>query len=244
MHLEQDFIYDEMLNKINMMHNILIDIKDGTDNIEKVNELFRAVHTIKGAADLLFLMDIVDITHKSEDLLIEVRDGKISLDSILVRLFVEIKDFLSLMLNNTYHNTGDDETINSLSQYFDKKIESFKLKHILLISEFDLKGTFDDEDQDGCSILSTTKIDQGRSILKNSNIDLLFIDIEDDDEQGISLIDDLKENPDYKYLPIVLLISKNYPNLKYIGQLTGAKAWLEKPVSKDKVSMVIKKVLG
>ena len=243
MHLEKDFVYDEMLNKINIMHNILVDIKSGTDDDEQINELFRSIHTVKGVADLLFLTDIVDISHKAEDLLDDVREGKIYFDSKMAHLFSEIKDFLSLMLNNTYHDMGDEDTIAELSTYFDKKIKSFKMKTVLVISEFDINDMLEQNSYKGFNIISTNMMDEGLYILNENNIDMLFIDIEDY-ETELEDIENLKETSKYRYLPIVIMVSKNYPNLKYAGKRMGAKAWIEKPIAFNKMFTIIKKVFG
>ncbi|MDI6103297.1 chemotaxis protein CheW [Actinoplanes sp. NEAU-A12] len=48
---------------------------------EPVNEVFRAAHTVKGSSGLFDLPELTRLTHATEDLLAEVRAGRLGLDS-------------------------------------------------------------------------------------------------------------------------------------------------------------------
>ena len=194
--MDDNFIYDEVLNKINAMHNILIDIKDGTDDIEEVNELFRAIHTIKGAAELLFMDNVVKIVHKSEDILQEVRDGKISLDKNLVHFFVEIKDYIKLIVTDTYEGFADDETLVELKHYFDKKFEAFKSKIVLIISDDTNVDSIKEDDLFGYTILKSKNILEANKVLHNCQVNMLFLDLSSNDEKLlVKFVDTLKNIP-------------------------------------------------
>ena len=242
--MEDNFIFDEILNKINVMNNILVDIKDGTDDIEQVNELFRAVHTIKGAADMLFIQDVVDIIHKSEDLLQEVRDGKIELTKSMVHLFVEIKDYIKLIVTNTFEGFTDDETVDSLKVYFDTKFEAFRSKIVLVVSSDSNVQTIDADELKGYTILKAKDFVGANNILKHCTISMLFLDVSMNEKLSVKFIETIKNTLHYDYLPVVLIVPVHYKNLNMVGKLTGAKAWLSRPVQKDKILLIIEKILG
>lgn len=54
-------------------------IRDGDRDPEKVNSVFRAVHSIKGGAGAFALNDLVRFAHKFETTLDEVRAGRLEL---------------------------------------------------------------------------------------------------------------------------------------------------------------------
>ena len=242
--MEENFIFDEILNKINVMNNILIDIKDGTKDIEKINELFRAMHTIKGTADLIFMSDIVDIIHKSEDLLQAIRDGKIEFDSVFAKLFIEIKDYIKLIVVNTNEGFTDDETVEALKLYFDKKFEAFQVKSILLITDDENASKIKADELMGYTVVKAHDFIGAHKALKFCKISMLFLDVYQREELSLKFIDTLKNKPEYRYLPVVLIVPEHYKNLKSIGQQACARAWLTRPLNKVKFFMIIKKILG
>lgn len=242
--MEENFIFDEILNKINIMHNILVDIKDGTDDIEKINELFRAIHTIKGTADLIFMTDIVDVVHKSENLLQEVRDGKLKFTESFAHLFMEIKDYVKLIVVNTNEGFTDDENVETLKLYFDKKFDAFKSKTILIITDDTLANSIKEDELLGYTIFKAKNFAEAYKILNFCTIDMLFLDIFNSEEATMVFLNKLKDSDKYRYLPIVLIVPLHYENLRKIGQQTCAKAWLTKPMNKIKLLMIIKKILG
>ena len=73
MEIEQNIFFDEFKNKLIILENSLMDVQNNDYNKEDINEIFRAIHTIKGTSDLLGIFDVVSICHKAEDLLEYVR---------------------------------------------------------------------------------------------------------------------------------------------------------------------------
>ncbi|MCX7913361.1 MAG: Hpt domain-containing protein, partial [Thermodesulfovibrionales bacterium] len=49
-----------------------------------INEIFRSMHTLKGAAGFLGFQQIVDVAHRSESILKKLRDGEIALSTSLM----------------------------------------------------------------------------------------------------------------------------------------------------------------
>jgi len=48
-----NIFYDEFMSKLESMEDVLISIDVENSDMKKLNELFRAIHTIKGTADIL-----------------------------------------------------------------------------------------------------------------------------------------------------------------------------------------------
>jgi len=61
---------------------------------------------------------------------------------------------------------------------------------------------------------------------------------------GLEMVEKIKAQEKFKYIPIVMLTTESSPAIKEKGKKLGAKAWLVKPFNKDKFCMVVKKLLG
>lgn len=71
----------------------------------------------------------------------------------------------------------------------------------------------------------------GMQIIKEKNIDLVLADIMMPEMDGFELCKNIKENPDYCHIPVVLMTVKNDLRSKIQGLETGADAYIEKPFS-------------
>jgi len=61
---------------------------------------------------------------------------------------------------------------------------------------------------------------------------------------GIGLIREVRRNPAYKGLPILMLTTESQASKKQEGKAAGATGWIVKPFSPEQFLAVIKKVLG
>lgn len=72
-----------------------------------INDLFRTFHTIKGAAGLFGLDDIVNFTHIVESVLVKIREGLIIIDEKMVFLLLANCDHLQALVQSAVN--GDTE---------------------------------------------------------------------------------------------------------------------------------------
>ncbi len=85
---------------------------------------------------------------------------------------------------------------------------------------------------------------QGLEELEKGGIDLIFSDINMPVMNGLDMVEKIRQNPKYKFIPIVMLTTESKPELKERAQGMGVKAWLLKPFNKDKFLLVLSKLLG
>ena len=88
----------ESLEHIAAAEAALLALEADPHDSERINEVFRAFHTIKGSAGLLGLDPIQKLAHRSEDLLSLARKGEISLTGRLADLALETCDVLKIMM--------------------------------------------------------------------------------------------------------------------------------------------------
>lgn len=100
--------FAEAADLLDAMEAALLNLDNGSQDRETLNELFRAVHTIKGSAGLFGLDDIVSFTHTVENLLDSARDGKLVLDSNLLSLLLPCRDHIVELVENAKHLREND----------------------------------------------------------------------------------------------------------------------------------------
>jgi two-component system chemotaxis sensor kinase CheA len=93
----EDFVTEaeEALEKVDPL---FVEIEDKGYDKDLLNEIFRSIHTIKGAAGFLGFQTIVDVSHKTESLLKKLRDGEIEVSSPLISLVLKSVDSVKALL--------------------------------------------------------------------------------------------------------------------------------------------------
>ncbi|NWB97505.1 chemotaxis protein CheA [Pseudomonas gingeri] len=84
----------------------LLRLEASPDDQDAVNQLFRAVHTLKGSAGIFSLTPLVNLTHHLESLLMSVRDGQRVLTPALTSLMLNCMDELSAMIERVDPDSG------------------------------------------------------------------------------------------------------------------------------------------
>jgi two-component system, chemotaxis family, chemotaxis protein CheY len=80
--------------------------------------------------------------------------------------------------------------------------------------------------------------------ISHQKVDMIITDLNMPVMDGITLIKELKANPGYKFIPIVVLTKESEPDKKTEAQTAGAKAWIPKPFKTKTILDVVKKVIG
>jgi two-component system, chemotaxis family, chemotaxis protein CheY len=75
-------------------------------------------------------------------------------------------------------------------------------------------------------------------------VNMIISDLNMPNMNGIEMIKVLKQNPRYKFLPIVMLTTESDDTKKKEGQAAGAKAWIVKPFKPETVLKVVGKIIG
>lgn len=81
------------------------------------------------------------------------------------------------------------------------------------------------------------------AMAESGNFDLVITDLNMPRMDGITLIQNLRANPGYKFVPILMLTTEASDSFKAKGKEAGATGWLVKPFDPQKLVGVVKKVL-
>ena len=101
---------EESLDNLQTLNESLLELEQNPEDIDKVNEIFRVAHTIKGMAATMGFTDLAELTHKMEDVLSEFREGELKVTSDVVTVLFDCLDTLEKMVDNVQE--GSDEKVD------------------------------------------------------------------------------------------------------------------------------------
>lgn len=102
---------EESLDKI---EPLFVELEQRGEDKDMLDEIFRSMHTIKGAAGFLNFQSIVDVAHSSENLMKKLRDGEIALSKQLMDSILKSIDTLRLLLAHLKNKDGIEEDVTPL----------------------------------------------------------------------------------------------------------------------------------
>ncbi|HEY0905934.1 MAG TPA: Hpt domain-containing protein, partial [Methylophilus sp.] len=98
-----EVFFDEAEELLAEAEHLLLDIDVETPDIEQLNAIFRAAHSIKGGAATFGFMDMAEITHVLENLLDKLRKQEMVLTTEHVDAFLAAKDVIKMQLDGHRH---------------------------------------------------------------------------------------------------------------------------------------------
>jgi len=119
----QEFITEaeESLDKIEPR---FVELEQKGQDADLINDIFRSMHTIKGAAGFLGLQLIVDVAHTAESIMKKLRDNEITLSKHLMDVILEAIDMLRLLLIHLKEKDGIEENVVPLVQELNKALKA------------------------------------------------------------------------------------------------------------------------
>ncbi|WDE06425.1 chemotaxis protein CheA [Thalassomonas viridans] len=96
----------EAKEQLEEMEENLLSLEQDLGDIEAVNAVFRAAHTIKGSGGMFGFEHLVAFTHEVESVLMRMRKGEISIDSELISVLLSCSDHIKVLVECT---GGDGE---------------------------------------------------------------------------------------------------------------------------------------
>ena len=80
--------------------------------------------------------------------------------------------------------------------------------------------------------------------VKATAVDMVITDLNMPHVDGIALIQALRANQAFKFVPIVMLTTENTAEKKDAGKHAGATGWIVKPFKPEQLVAVVRKLLG
>ena len=105
---------EEAWESLQASENLLIELENNPTSKELINELFRAVHTVKGGSRLIEVKKIEKLSHELETVLDNVRSDKIMLDARLIDISLECIKRIGIITDEVAHRGPIKTKINDL----------------------------------------------------------------------------------------------------------------------------------
>mgnify|MGYP002344165125 CR=1 FL=1 len=222
---------EESMDNLQTLNESLLQLEQQPDDVDKLNEIFRVAHTIKGMAATMGFNKMAELTHKMEDVLSEFRDGQLKVNQKVVTVLFKCLDTLEQMVNNISDGIEEEvpiediikelEAITSGEDSSEAAIEKIEEKEISTNDETQENQHMDLNEYDINVIQQATdkgfdayhiKIELSKdTLLKSARAFLIFKNLEDLGEiiKSVPGTEDI-ENEDFDFeIDLVFLSTKD-----------------------------------
>ncbi|PCI65153.1 MAG: chemotaxis protein CheA [Gammaproteobacteria bacterium] len=115
--------FEESFEGLDVMEQELLNLEEDTD-LENVNTIFRAAHSIKGGSATFGFNQVAEFTHVMETLLDEMREGKREITREIIDLLLKSVDCLRGMLNKLQDGDDVNNDYVELVDYFNQLLSN------------------------------------------------------------------------------------------------------------------------
>lgn len=104
-----EIFIDETQEHLQNLNTQILELEQDTENMDTINEIFRAAHSLKGMAGTMGYKRMQNLTHDMENVFSEVRNGNIKVKANLIDVLFQCLDALEEYLDNI-KETADEGT--------------------------------------------------------------------------------------------------------------------------------------
>lgn len=216
---------------------------------EQANHIYHIAHTIKGSAPMFGLDSVGRIGEIMQNLWEWTQDSQSDVD---------IDDFLHTISKSILISKGyvlklkmeHEACVRAIE--FSEKEEEETLKsrllpsgRILIVDDDDVFRSYLVErlQSKGYEVDSAANVEMAKNMLHENSFDLITLDLLMHPDSGYELFHFLKENPTFKWLPLIVLSGKNDIDDKVRCLLTGADDYVVKPFQFEELEARIYRLL-
>ncbi|MGI5921712.1 MAG: chemotaxis protein CheW [Syntrophomonadaceae bacterium] len=106
-----DVFLEESKEHLGSLNERLLKLEKNSGDIDSLNEIFRAAHTLKGMSSTMGFEDVANLTHHMEDVLADLKEGILKADPKVIDILFKCFDRLQLMIDNI--ETGQSEKMDN-----------------------------------------------------------------------------------------------------------------------------------
>jgi two-component system chemotaxis sensor kinase CheA len=116
-----DVFIDESKEHLQNLNTQILDLEQEPGNMDTINEIFRAAHTLKGMAGTMGYKRMQNLTHNMENVFSEVRNGAAKVNASVVDVLFQCLDALDEYVTNiqTTGDEGDNDNENLIKAFND-----------------------------------------------------------------------------------------------------------------------------
>lgn len=111
---EMQEILNDFLTESGEMIDVLdqkfVELESQPGNTDLLNDIFRAMHSMKGSAGFLGFNHLVDVTHRAESILNKLRQGDMAVQPAIITVILETVDVIKAIMADI-RLTGNDKNV-------------------------------------------------------------------------------------------------------------------------------------
>lgn len=132
-----DIFLDESKEHLQNLSDQIMDLEQNPENMDTINEIFRAAHSLKGMAGTMGYKRMQTLTHDMENVFSEVRNGTFKVRPGMIDILFKSLDALEEYVNNiqqtTEEGTNDNQDlIDALNSILKIMVRLFLVRVLLL----------------------------------------------------------------------------------------------------------------
>jgi len=107
-----EIFIEESKEHLQILNETLLELENSPENMELLNEVFRVSHTLKGMSATMGFNKMKNLTHNMENVLSEIRNGKIAVTSNLLDVLFKCLDALEVYIDEIIKTNSEGENEN------------------------------------------------------------------------------------------------------------------------------------
>lgn len=107
-----DIFLDESKEHLQNLSDQIMDLEQNPENMDTINEIFRAAHSLKGMAGTMGYKRMQTLTHDMENVFSEVRNGTFKVQPGMIDILFKSLDALEEYVNNIQQTTEEGANDN------------------------------------------------------------------------------------------------------------------------------------
>ncbi len=152
----KEIYVSDMREHLQNMNRSFVELEHDPGNIDLLNEIFRAAHTIKGNSATMEYDDVAHLAHEMENLLDKIRNKEITIDHEIMDILFESFDAIESMI----------ESISNNEEVMDPAPIIEKLGQILKVNETEAVDKAEDVDKKQEAVGQDDELDLSMDELK------------------------------------------------------------------------------
>jgi len=125
---EMDEIIEEFVVEaeeiLERLDPLFVELEQKGQDPEIINEIFRGMHTLKGAAGFLGFQNVVDVAHRAETILKKIREGEMTISPEITDAILKATDILGVLIGHIKAKEEATEDISGVLQLLDNALLS------------------------------------------------------------------------------------------------------------------------
>ena len=118
-----EMFFAESEEYIMILNDNILKLENEPENMDVLNSLFRAAHSLKGMAATMRFNNLTELTHKMENMLDQIRNHKMKVSTEIIDLLFAGIDYIEESVKQIKEDGNDDIDFSGYLKELEKKIE-------------------------------------------------------------------------------------------------------------------------